>query len=274
LIPEALPPLRAVIDAHKLATRKALGQHFLLDMNITRAIVARAALTPQTHVIEIGPGPGGLTRALLESPIASCTAIERDKRCIEALAPLVKAAGGRLTLIEEDALKTSPQTLVPAPRAIVANLPYNIGTQLLLQWLPHAAMFESMTLMFQKEVADRLLAAPHSKDYGRLTLAAQFFCNMQRVMKLRAAAFWPPPKIDSAMLRFTPRADRPSDVDFETFEALTKAAFGQRRKMLRAALKSFGGEALLERAQIPASRRAEDLSLKDFETLTRLFANP
>ena len=263
----SLPSLRTVIETYGLAAKKSLGQHFLLDMNITRAIVKHAALTDQTHVIEIGPGPGGLTRALLETNIASCVAIERDKRCVAALAEITDK---RLSVIEGDALKINPQTLTPCPRAIAANLPYNIGTQLLLNWLPHAHHFESMTLMFQKEVADRLLAKPNTKDYGRLTLMAQFFCRMQRVMNLPASVFWPPPKIDSTVVRLIPRADKPSDIDFTLFEALTKAAFGQRRKMLRTTLKNFGGESLLEKANILPQSRAEDLSLEDFERLVCL----
>jgi 16S rRNA (adenine1518-N6/adenine1519-N6)-dimethyltransferase len=265
-----LPPLRDVITRHELRTRKSLGQHFLCDLNLTRRIAAAAGDLTGCTVFEIGPGPGGLTRALVLSDAAHIIAIEKDPRCIAVLADLVEAGEGRLQLIEDDALRTNLLDLAPAPRAIVANLPYNIGTELLLGWLRIMPEFRSLTLMFQSEVVDRLIAAPGSKTYGRLSVIAQFCCTAKRVLDVPASAFTPPPKVDSAIVHLTPRADRPADITFDMLGKVTAAAFGQRRKMLRSSLKPLGGEALLLRAGIDPERRAETLSLAEFETLTRL----
>lgn len=269
---ESLPPLREIIAQHGLAARKGLGQHFLLDLNLTRRIVAQAGDLSDTTVFEIGPGPGGLTRALMESQARQIIAIEMDPRCVLALGSLVALDPEKLHLMEGDALQTDLPALAPAPRAIVANLPYNVGTELLVGWLKQAEAFTSMTLMFQLEVADRIVAQPGSKAYGRLAVLAQFCCNVRRVMKIPARAFTPPPKIDSAVVHLTPRTDRPKDIDIKMIEALTAAAFGQRRKMLRTSLKPLGGEALLARAGIDPQRRAEELSLAGFEALARAAA--
>lgn len=276
----ALPPLRAIIAQHGLDARKALGQHFLLDLNLTRKIAAAAGDLKGHTVFEIGPGPGGLTRALLDTEAAKIIAIEKDRRCVEALQSLKDAAQGRLEIIEADALKTDLVELAPsAPRAIVANLPYNVGTPLLLNWLRRLAQdapdtqtptFSSLTLMFQSEVADRLTAAPRSKAYGRLSVIAQHVCEIKRAMTIPARAFTPPPKIDSAVVRLTPRHDRPANVTFESLETITAAAFGQRRKMLRSSLKPLGGETLLLKASLAPNLRAEDLSVKEFERLAML----
>ena len=265
-----LPPLREVIAAHELRTRKALGQHFLCDLNLTRRIAEVAGDLTGCTVFEVGSGPGGLTRALVESDAAAVIAIEKDNRCVAALADVVAAAKGKLRLIAGDAMKTNFTELAPAPRAIVANLPYNIGTELLLGWLREIDNYRSLTLMFQSEVVDRLCAAPHSKAYGRLSVITQFCCNVTRVLDVPAEAFTPPPKVNSAVAHLTPRADRPTDIAFATLEKVTAAAFGQRRKMLRSSLKPLGGEELLRRAGIDPTLRAENLSLANFETLARL----
>ena len=269
----ALPPLRDVIAAHELRTRKSLGQHFLCDLNLTRHIAQVAGDLSGCTVFEIGSGPGGLTRALVESEAAAVIAIEKDERCVAALSDVVAAAEGKLRLISGDALKTSLPSLAPAPRAIVANLPYNVGTELLLGWLKEIDQYRSLTLMFQSEVVDRLCAAPHSKTYGRLSVITQFCCTVKRVLDVPAAAFTPPPKVDSAVVHLTPRPDRPTDIALANLEKVTAAAFGQRRKMLRSSLKPLGGEELLNRAGILPTLRAENLSLADFETLARLIAH-
>ncbi len=267
---DSLPPLRDIIARYDLAARKKLGQHFLCDLNITRKIVDSAGDLSGCTVFEIGPGPGGLTRALLGSDAKKIIAIEKDSRCIAALAGLIEVSEGRLELIEGDALRTDILKLAKHPRAIVANLPYNIGTELLLKWLRQIDGFRSLTLMFQKEVAQRLTAGPDSKAYGRLSVIAQFCCEVRPVFDLPARAFTPPPKVDSSIVHLTPRADRPEDISFETMEQITMAAFGQRRKMLRSSLRGLGGEKLLTEAGINPELRAENLTLADFENLARL----
>ncbi|MDD3181782.1 MAG: 16S rRNA (adenine(1518)-N(6)/adenine(1519)-N(6))-dimethyltransferase RsmA [Alphaproteobacteria bacterium] len=264
-----LPPLRKIIAQYGLAARKGLGQHFLLDLNLTKRIVSQAGNLTGINVFEIGPGPGGLTRALVESQASQIIAIEMDPRCVLALGSLVQHHPSRLRLIQGDALKTDLLSLAPAPRAIIANLPYNVGTELLLGWLRQAEAFTSMTLMFQLEVADRIAAEPRTKAYGRLAVIAQFCCNVKRVMKIPARAFTPPPKVDSAVVHLTPRQDRPADVSLKALERITAAAFGQRRKMLRSSMKPLGGEMLLAHANIDPQKRAEELSLADFEQLAR-----
>lgn len=267
---DSLPPLREIIAAHGLAARKGLGQHFLLDLNLTKRIVAQAGDLTGLTVFEIGPGPGGLTRALLASGAKKIIALEKDPRCVLALAPLAALSGGRLEIRQADALKADLEELAPAPRAVVANLPYNVGTPLLIGWLRRMEAFQSLTLMFQAEVADRLLAKIGTKAYGRLSVLTQFCCEGKRALTIPARAFTPPPKIDSAVVHLTPRKNKPADVDIKVLERVTEAAFGQRRKMLRASLKPLGGEALLAAAGIDPTRRAEELSLKEFETLARL----
>ncbi|WP_114376641.1 16S rRNA (adenine(1518)-N(6)/adenine(1519)-N(6))-dimethyltransferase RsmA [Elioraea thermophila] len=264
-------PLREVIAEHGLAARKSLGQHFLLDPNLLARIVREAGPLAGRHVIEIGPGPGGLTRALLDAGVASVTAIERDPRCVAALADLVAESGGRLRVIEADALTVPAASLVPPPRAIVANLPYNIATPLLVGWLREIAAYESLTLMFQAEVAERITASPGSPGYGRLAVLAQWVADARIVLRLPPRAFTPPPKVASAVVRLVPRQDQPRCDLFSAMERVTAAAFGQRRKMLRAALKSLGeAEALLAAAGIAADRRAETLSVAEFDRLARL----
>ncbi len=266
----ALPPLREVIAAHGLDARKGLGQHFLLDGNITAKIVRAAGDLTGVSVIEIGPGPGGLTRALLDSAATRVIAIERDQRCLAALASLQAAAGDRLALIHADALTVDAAGLGEAPRAIIANLPYNVGTALLTRWLNTAPAFRSLTLMFQREVAERLVAAPGSGAYGRLSVLCQWLCQAEIAFHLPARAFVPPPKVASSVVHLVPRSlplDAPSQA---TVSSVTAAAFGQRRKMLRTALKPLGdAEWLLEQAGIDGTRRAESLGIDAFLALAR-----
>ncbi|HVE22940.1 MAG TPA: 16S rRNA (adenine(1518)-N(6)/adenine(1519)-N(6))-dimethyltransferase RsmA [Acidocella sp.] len=257
-----------VVREFELKADKSLGQHFLLDPNLLAAIAARAAPLAGLNVVEIGPGPGGLTRALLDSDAAHVTAVEFDPRAVRAITALAAEAEGRLSIIEADALRQDLTRLVPAPRAVVANLPYNVGTPLLISWLAQAGAFSAFTLMFQLEVAERICAAPDTDAYGRLAVLAQWLCETAIVMHIPAAAFAPPPKVDSALVRLIPRPRQPERDLFRAMEKITAAAFGQRRKMLRGALKSLGGEALLREADIDPQRRAETLSVEEFVRLT------
>ncbi len=259
------PPLRAVIASHALTARKSLGQHFLLDLNLTARIARLAAPLDHRHLLEIGPGPGGLTRALLATNAASLTAIELDPRAVTALAPL--AADPRLRIIQADARHIDIPSLLPAPRIIVANLPYNVGTPLLIGWLRQAHLFERLVLMFQREVAERICAAPNTASYGRLAVLAQATCQAELCLRLPPSAFVPPPDVHSAVIRLTPHATQPTPQFIAALERLTACAFGQRRKMLRAALKPLGGPALLAEAGIAPERRAETLSIAEFAAL-------
>ncbi len=267
-----LPPLREVIARHGLAARRRLGQHFLLDANICARIVRQAGDIAGRHIVEVGPGPGGLTRALIASAGADVTAVEIDARAVAAMHELRASAGERLRVIAADALSLDLTTLVPPPRRIIANLPYNIATPLLIGWLRQATAWESFTLMFQEEVADRLAATPATPAYGRLSVLAQWLCAVHVRLRIPPTAFVPPPKIYSAVVVLTPHATQPDAVLFAAMERLTAAAFGQRRKMLRGALKPLGGEALLARADIAPDRRAETLSVAEFERLARMVA--
>lgn len=265
-----LPPLRDVIAKHGLAARKSLGQHFLLDQNVTDKIVRLCGDLSGRHVIEIGPGPGGLTRALLASNAASITAIEVDPRASAAIGELAAHYPDRLRLITADATKCDVAGLTAAPRQIIANLPYNAGTPMLIGWLQTAQNFERMTLMFQLEVAERIVAPPDTSAYGRLSVLAQLMCEGSILMRLPPEAFSPPPAVFSAVISLTPRAQLPSPALRMAVERITAAAFGQRRKMLRASLRGLGGEALLNRAGIAPERRAETLSVAEFVTLAEV----
>ena len=257
-----LQPLKQTLAAAGITARKSFGQHFLLDLNLTRKIVRLAGLAPGETVVEVGPGPGGLTRALLEAG-AHVVAIEKDARFVPLLGDLAVRAPGRLTVLNEDALTAT----LPAGAPIVANLPYNVGTPLLIGWLTGPLRPRSMTLMFQREVAERIVAHPGSKTYGRLSVLSQALADARIIMDLPARAFTPPPKVASAVVQLTPRAERPADAVVERLQALTAAAFGQRRKMLRSSLKSLGGEALCASAGVDASLRAEDLTVAQFLAL-------
>jgi 16S rRNA (adenine1518-N6/adenine1519-N6)-dimethyltransferase len=261
----ALPPLREALTEHGLLARKAFGQHFLLDLNITRKIARLAELAPGDRVIEVGPGPGGLTRALLEAG-ARVTAIEKDQRFRPLLEDLAGAAPpGALTLVLADALTADEAALMAGePGHVVSNLPYNVGTPLLIKWLTGTWRPTSMTLMFQKEVAQRIVAPVDGPAYGRLAVIAQATSAAHIVMDVPARAFTPPPKVESAVVRLTPRADRPSPARLDALQKLTAAAFGQRRKMLRASLKGMGGEALIEAASLDPQARAETVDVVGF----------
>jgi len=264
---DGLPPLRAVIEKHGLATKKSLGQNFLLDLNLTGRI-ARAAGDLSGHtVIEVGPGPGGLTRALLMHGAKKVIVIERDARCLPALQEIAAHYPGRLDIIEGDALKTDFAALAKDEAVrIVANLPYNVGTQLLAGWLetePWPPYYDSLTLMFQREVAERIVAAPGSAAYGRLGVLAGWRTLAKIQFDVPPQAFWPPPKVTSSVVHLEPRAE-PLPADGKRLSLVTQHAFGQRRKMLRQSLKPLGGQALLDAAGIDGSRRAETLSIEEF----------
>jgi 16S rRNA (adenine1518-N6/adenine1519-N6)-dimethyltransferase len=265
-----LPPLREVIARHGLGARRTLGQHFLLDANLTARIVRAAGDLTGTHVVEVGPGPGGLTRALLASPAADVTAVEIDPRAVAAVGELRDRDPDRLHIVAGNALALDLAALVPAPRQIVANLPYNIGSPLLVGWLRQAASWQRLTLMFQQEVAERICAPPGDGAYGRLGVLAQWTCSAELALRIPPAAFVPPPRVWSAVVVLTPHADQPPPALFATMERLTAAAFGQRRKMLRGALRALGGEALLARVGIAPERRAETLSVAEFDALARV----
>lgn len=266
-----MPPLREVIARHGIAARRSLGQNFLLDLNLTRRIAHAATPFGASTVIEIGPGPGGLTRALLTEGARRVVAIERDKRCLAGLAELAAAYPGRLQLVEGDALELDPTALAPAPRRIVANLPYNIATALLLRWLDRVQEYESLTLMFQREVAARLAAAPRTAAYGRLSVLVQWLTEPRILFDVPARAFTPPPKVTSSVVSLTPRPSPLVPADKPALERVTAAAFGQRRKMLRSSLKALAVpvETLLAAAGIAGTARAEELSITEFCALAR-----
>jgi 16S rRNA (adenine1518-N6/adenine1519-N6)-dimethyltransferase len=265
--PEALPPLRDALEAHGLWAKKAFGQHFLLDLNITRKIARLAQVGAGDVVIEVGPGPGGLTRALLETG-AEVVAIEKDVRFRPLLEELA-AAAPNLRLVFGDALASDEAALTAGGRSadVVSNLPYNVGTPLLIKWLTGPWTPRSLTLMFQKEVAQRITAGPGEPAYGRLGVIAQASCEATLVMEAPARAFTPPPKVDSAVVRLVPRSDRPSPARLEALQRITAAAFGQRRKMLRSSLKALGGEPLIQAAGLDPSVRAETVPVPGFLTL-------
>lgn len=266
---EALPPLRDVIGRYQLSARKSLGQNFLFDLNLTRRIARAAGNLENGTTIEVGPGPGGLTRALLLEGARKVIAIERDRRAIEAVQDLVEAADGRLEIIEADALEIDLASLGDGPRRVVANLPYNVGTPMLLAWLKQAEAFESFTLMFQKEVAERIAAAPATPQYGRLSIAARWRTEVSPLFDIPPRAFTPAPKVISQVIKLKPRPAPLAEADPDMLETITGAAFAQRRKMLRASLKSYGGAEFLEAVGIDPTARPETLRIEDFCALAR-----
>ena len=274
---DGLPPLREVIRAHDLQARKQLGQNFLLDLNLTAKIARMAGDLSGADVLEIGPGPGGLTRGLLAEGARHVLAVEKDARCLPALAEIASAYPGRLTVIHGDALEVDVQAHLTAPIKVVANLPYNVGTELLIRWLTPEVwppFWQSLTLMFQKEVAERIVAKPRGDHYGRLALLAQWRCEAKIAMVLPPEAFTPAPKVHSAVVHLT-RLDAPRyPADGKVLSRLTAMAFNQRRKMLRSSLKGWGGdiEAKLLEAGIPPTARAEEISLESFCALARVVA--
>jgi 16S rRNA (adenine1518-N6/adenine1519-N6)-dimethyltransferase len=274
---DGLPPLRDIIAKYDLAARKSLGQNFLLDLNLTRKI-ARAAAIEGASVYEVGPGPGGLTRALLMEGAARVIAVERDARCLPALAEIALAYPGRLEVISADAMELNEAKILPPGTPIAANLPYNVGTALLIKWLTSESwppFWSSLTLMFQREVAERITARPGSEHYGRLSVLAGWRSKAKILFDVNRNAFVPPPSVTSSMVRLEPLAEPLAPARLKDLETVTAAAFGQRRKMLRQSLKPLGGEALLAKAGIDPTARPEELDVKQFAALARaLTASP
>ncbi|WP_420012220.1 16S rRNA (adenine(1518)-N(6)/adenine(1519)-N(6))-dimethyltransferase RsmA [Tateyamaria sp.] len=272
-----LPPLSRVIADHGLSARKSLGQNFLLDLNLTAKIARQAGDLSGVDVLEIGPGPGGLTRGLLAEGARKVLAIEKDARCLPALGEIVGAYPGRLQVIEGDALDIDPLAHLEAPIRVAANLPYNVGTELLVRWLTPPdwpPFWQSLTLMFQREVAERIVAAPGSKAYGRLALLAQWRADAKIVMSLPPEAFTPPPKVSSAVVHLTALPAPRFEADALVLNRVVAAAFNQRRKMLRSALKGIAPdiEDRLRAAGIAPTERAEQVSLEGFCALARAVA--
>ena len=267
---DGLPPLREIIERHGLQAKKSLGQNFLLDLNLTGKVARTAGDLSEATVVEVGPGPGGLTRALLINGAKRVVAIERDDRCLAALAEISDHYQGRLEIIAGDALKTDFSAIAgDSPVKIVSNLPYNIGTELLVRWLTVAdwpPFWSSLTLMFQREVAQRIIARPASEAYGRLGVLAGWRTEARIAFDVPPQAFTPPPKVTSSVVHLTPRRV-PLEADVRKIGRVTEAAFGQRRKMLRQSLKGLGGERLLEAVGIDATRRAETLDIAEFAAL-------
>lgn len=268
-----LPPLRDVIAKHGLTAKKQLGQNFLLDLNLTSRIARASGALDGATVVEVGPGPGGLTRALLAAGAGRVIAIERDERCLAALAEISDYYPGRLEVVSADALEVDMAKLAGGPARIVANLPYNVGTALLIDWLTVEAWppwWTSLTLMFQLEVAERIVAQAGDEGYGRLGVLAGWRAQSRILFEVSRQAFVPPPNVTSAVVHLVPRAE-PADVPLKALERVTQAAFGQRRKMLRASLKQLGTdvEALLERAGIEGTKRAEEIDVDGFVALAR-----
>ncbi|MEM9148805.1 MAG: 16S rRNA (adenine(1518)-N(6)/adenine(1519)-N(6))-dimethyltransferase RsmA [Pseudomonadota bacterium] len=270
---DGLPPLREVIARHGLSARKSLGQNFLLDLNLTAKIARTSGVLSGATVVEVGPGPGGLTRALLSEGASRVIAVERDKRCLDALAEISAHYPGRLEILHGDALEIDPRSYLNGPARVVANLPYNVGTMLLAKWLGEAQWppwWESLTLMFQREVAERLVATPGGKAYGRLSILAQWRSAVRLAFDVPPQAFTPPPKVTSSVVHIRP-FDAPDGIDAVNLEKLTAAAFSQRRKMLRQSLKTVVTEPTewLTRHEIDPTRRAETLSISEFLKLAR-----
>jgi 16S rRNA (adenine1518-N6/adenine1519-N6)-dimethyltransferase len=272
---DKLPPLRDVIAAHGLAAKKSLGQNFLFDLNLTRKIARAAGAQDGGIFYEVGPGPGGLTRALLSEGAAQVIAVERDARCLPALEEIARAYPGKLQIVSADAMELDETARLPPGARIAANLPYNVGTALLIKWLTTAnwpPFWQSATLMFQKEVAQRVTARPGGEHYGRLSVLAQWRCTAKILFDVNRGAFVPPPSVTSSIVRLEPRAEPLAACELSDLEKITACAFGQRRKMLRQSLKPLGGEALLERTGIDPTARPEDLKIEQFAALARAFA--
>jgi 16S rRNA (adenine1518-N6/adenine1519-N6)-dimethyltransferase len=269
LAEDGLPPLRAVIDQHGLAAKKSLGQNFLFDLNLTRKIARAALPLNEGTVVEVGPGPGGLTRALLAEGTTDLLVVERDPRALPALEDISAHYPGRMRIVVGDALEQDWPTLVKGRPRVVSNLPYNVGTLLLTGWLTSSSPFASYTLMFQKEVAERIVAAPNSSAYGRLSVLCQYICEARKLFDVNRAAFTPPPKVTSSIVQLVPRKSREPACEISDLERLTASAFGQRRKMLRSSLKGVfdSPEDVLRELAINPELRAENLAVKDFVRL-------
>jgi len=269
---DALPPLREVIAAHGLQAKKSLGQNFLFDLNLTRRIARAAGANDGGTFYEVGPGPGGLTRALLAEGAARVIAVERDERCLPALADIAEAYPGRLYVIPGDALEIDERSVAQGPIRVAANLPYNIGTALLVKWLTAETwppFWSSLTLMFQREVAERIVAKPGTEHYGRLSVLAQWRATAKIQFDVSRGAFVPPPNVTSSVVRLEPLAEPVAPARLTDLERVTQAAFGQRRKMLRQSLKSFLPEDAIRSAGIDPTARAETLSVAEFAALAR-----
>ena len=272
---EKLPPLKDVISRHQLRAKKSLGQNFLLDLNLTSKIARYAGNLDQFDILEIGPGPGGLTRSLLHGGARKVVAIEKDSRCIEALEEIQAKFPGRLKLLQGDALSTNASEHLADPVRIIANLPYNIGTELLVRWLTSKtwpSFWQSMTLMFQKEVANRIVASPGSKAYGRLSVMSQWRCDTKIAFNVPATAFTPPPKVESALVHFEALKEPKFPAEVEVLEFVVSKAFNQRRKMLRGALKGYFQnveEGLLSICVLP-TKRAEDITVQEYCAMSQI----
>ena len=266
---EKLPPLKDVISRHKISAKKSLGQNFLLDLNLTSKIARYAGNLEQSDVLEIGPGPGGLTRSLLNEGARKVVAIEKDTRCIAALKEVQTQFAGKLKIVQGDALSTEVRQYLTHPVQIIANLPYNVGTELLIRWLNSTtwpSFWQSMTLMFQKEVANRIVASPGSKAYGRLSVMAQWRCNTKIAFNIPATAFTPPPKVESSIVHFEALKEPRFPAEVNKLEFVVSKAFNQRRKMLRGALKGHFKnveEGLLAIGVVP-TKRAENVTIQEF----------
>ena len=267
---QALPPLRQLVESIDMRARKSLGQNFLFDLSLTRRI-ARSSGTLSGTTIEVGPGPGGLTRALLIEGATQVIAIEKDRRAANVLAGLTDAAGDRLRLIEADAMQVAIWDMGSAPRRIIANLPYNIATTLLIRWLTHAHAFESMTLMFQREVAERITARPNDKAYSRLSVLTRWLADSEILFDVPASAFVPVPKVTSSVVQIVPLPAPRFPCSQTALEEVTRIAFGQRRKMLRSSLKNIGGEHLLNAAKIDPKKRPQEINIQEFCRLASLY---
>jgi 16S rRNA (adenine1518-N6/adenine1519-N6)-dimethyltransferase len=272
---EKLPPLKDVISRHQLRAKKSLGQNFLLDLNLTSKIARSAGDLDQFDILEIGPGPGGLTRSLLYEGARKVVAIEKDSRCIEALEEIQATFPGRLKLLQGDALSTNASEHLADPVRIIANLPYNIGTELLVRWLTSKtwpSFWQSMTLMFQKEVANRIVASPGSKAYGRLSVMSQWRCDTKIAFNVPATAFTPPPKVESTLVHFEALKEPKFPAEVEVLEFVVSKAFNQRRKMLRGALKGYFQnveEGLVSIGVLP-TKRAEDITVQEYCAMSQI----
>ena len=272
---EKLPPLKDVISRHQLRAKKSLGQNFLLDLNLTSKIARYAGNLDQFDILEIGPGPGGLTRSLLHEGARKVVAIEKDNRCIEALEEIQATFPGRLKLLQGDALSTNASEHLADPVRIIANLPYNIGTELLVRWLTSKtwpSFWQSMTLMFQKEVANRIVASPGSKAYGRLSVMSQWRCDTKIAFNVPATAFTPPPKVESTLVHFEALREPKFPAEVEVLEFVVSKAFNQRRKMLRGALKGYFQnveEGLVSIGVLP-TKRAEDITVQEYCAMSQI----
>jgi 16S rRNA (adenine1518-N6/adenine1519-N6)-dimethyltransferase len=268
-----LPSLRSVTKTHNLMPRKSLGQNFIFDLNLTSKIARAAAPFCDGTVIEIGPGPGGLTRAILLEGAKNIISVEKDTRAIRALGDLVKAAKGKLTLIQGDAMKLSIHSIGFPPRRIIANLPYNIATGLIIDWLRTPNAFESITVMVQKEVAIRMCAEPGDSGFGRLAIIIQWLAIPEILFDVPPSAFQPSPKVTSTLIKIRPLPRPQFEVDRHALEIITSHAFGQRRKMLRSSLRNIGGHILLEKANIQPTQRPENLTIKEFCQLAQAYTD-